>query len=72
MLCLYLLGQTCLHLTFKPYLNGETYSRKYEKLQNIVMHACKNITEKNEFVEMCSPQIVSKQLNSLTAIDTLS
>jgi len=28
----------------------ETYFRKYEKLPNIV-HACKNITEKNEFVE---------------------
>ena len=23
-----------------------TYSRKYEKLPNIVIHACKNITEK--------------------------
>ena len=41
MLCLYLLGQNCLHLTFKPYLSSETYSRKYEKLPNIVVHACK-------------------------------
>jgi len=30
---------------------SETYSRKYEKLPNTVIHACKNITEKNKFVE---------------------
>jgi len=41
MLDLYLLGQNCLHLTFKPYLSSETYSRKYKKLPNIVVHACK-------------------------------
>ena len=41
MLDLYLLGQNCLHLTFKPHLSSETYSRKYEKLPNIVVHACK-------------------------------
>jgi len=40
MLDLYLLGQNCLHLTFKPYLSSETYSRNYEKLPNIVVHAC--------------------------------
>jgi len=50
MLCLYLLGQYCLHLTFKPYLSSETYSRKYEKLPNIVIHACKNNTENVENV----------------------
>jgi len=32
----------------------ETNSRKYGKLPNIVIHACKNIT-KNEFVENVSP-----------------
>jgi len=32
MLDLYLLGQNCLHLTFKPYLSSETYSRKYENI----------------------------------------
>ena len=47
MLCPYLLGQNCLHLTFKPYLSSETYSRKNEKLPNIVIHACKDMTEKN-------------------------
>ena len=36
MLGLYLLGQNCLHLTFEQYLSSETYSRKYEKLPNIV------------------------------------
>jgi len=41
MLDLYLLGQKYLHLTFEPYLSSETYSRKYEKLPNIVVHACK-------------------------------
>ena len=46
MQCLYLLGKNCLHLTFQPYLSSETYSRKYEKLPYIVIHACKNITEK--------------------------
>jgi len=40
--------------TFKPYLSSETYSRKYEKLPNIVIHACKNMT-KNEFVENVWP-----------------
>ena len=82
MLCLYLVGQNCLHLTFEPYLNSETYSRKYEKLPNIVIHACKNITENMHLLKMSGPQIrlclftfrpiASKQLNSLTTIDTLS
>ena len=79
---LYLLGQNCLHLTFSSSLSSETYCRKYEKLPNIVIHACKNITEKNNLLKMSGPQIwlclftfrpiASKQLNSLTAIDTLS
>jgi len=51
MACLYHLGQNCLHLTIYPYLRSETYSRKNEKLLNIVFHACTNTTEKNEFVE---------------------
>ena len=51
---LYLLGQNCLHLTFKPYLSSETYSRKYEKLPNIVVHACK-ILQKKVFVENVWP-----------------
>jgi len=50
MLDLYLLGQNCLHLTFKPYLSSETYFRKYEKLPTKVGHACK-ILHKNVFVE---------------------
>jgi len=54
MLDLYLLGQNCLHLTFKPYLSSETYSRNYEKLPNIVVHACK-ILQKNVFVENAWP-----------------
>jgi len=80
MLCLYLLGQNCLHLTFLPYFSSETYSRKYEKLPNIVIHACKNITEKITSLKMCGPQIrpclftirplASKQLNSLTTLHT--
>jgi len=55
MLGLYLLGQNCLHLTFEKYLSSETYSRKYEKLSNIVIIACKYITEKNAFVENVCP-----------------
>ena len=50
MLGLYLLGQSCLRLTFYPYVSSETHSRKYEKLPNIVIHACQNLPEKNEFV----------------------
>jgi len=46
MLDLYLLGQNCLRLTFKPYLSSETYSRKSEKLPNIVVHACKILPKK--------------------------
>jgi len=53
MLCLYILGQDCLHLTFEPYLSNETYSRKYEKLPNIVIRACKKYNRKNEFVKKC-------------------
>ena len=47
----------------------------YEKLLNIVIHACKNIREKMNLLKMCGPQIrlclftfrpiASKQLNSL-------
>ena len=82
MLDLYLLGQTCLHLTFKPYLSSETYSSKYEKLSNIVIHACKILQKKLYLLKMSGPQmwlclftfrpIASKQLNGLTTIDTLS
>jgi len=83
MLCLYLLGQNCLHLTFKPYLSSETHSRKYEKLPNI--NSCMwTYWRKNDIVKMSGPQILlsnclftfrpiaSEQLNSLTTIDTLS
>jgi len=55
MLDLYLLGQNCLHLTFKPYLSSETYSRKCGKLPNIVVHACKILQKKNVFVENVWP-----------------
>ena len=82
MLSLYLLGQNCLHLTFEQYLSSETYSRNYEKLQNIVFLACKNITEKKHLLKMSGPQIwlclftfrpiALKQLNGLTTIDTIS
>ena len=81
MLCLYLLGQHCLHLTFKPYLSSETYTRKDEKLPNIVIHACKHITENMNLLKKRGPQnllclftfqpIASKQINSLTTKDTL-
>ena len=56
MLDLYLLGQNCLHLTFKPYLSSETYSRKYEKLPNIVVHA-RIILQKMYLFKMSGPQI---------------
>ena len=81
MLGLYLLGQNCLHLTFEQYLSSETYSSKYEKLPNIVIIACKNMTEKMHLLKMSGLQIwlclftfrpiASKQLNGLTTIDTV-
>jgi len=46
MLGRYLLGQNCLHLTFELYLRSETYSRKYEILPNIVIHACEILQKK--------------------------
>jgi len=82
MLGLYLLGQNCLHLTFEQYLSNETYSRKYKKLPNIVILACKNITEKMHLLKISGPQIwlclftfrpiALKQLNGLTTIDIVS
>jgi len=58
MLCLYLLCQNCLHLTFYPYLSSETYPHKYEKLPNIFIHSWTIIIQynrKNEFVENVWP-----------------
>ena len=52
------LGQNCLH-TLKPYLSSETCAGKYmyEKLPNIVIYACTNITEKMNLLKMCGLQI---------------
>ena len=82
MVGLYLLGQNCLHLTFEQYLSSETFSCKYEKLPNIVILACKNITEKMHLLKMSGPQIwlclftfrpiAFKQFNGLATIDTVS
>jgi len=82
MLGRYLLGQNCLHISFEQYLSSETYSRQYEKLPNIVILACKNITEKMHLLKMSGPQIwlclftfrpiALKQLNGSTTIDTVS
>ena len=81
MLCLHPLGQNCLHLTLKPYWSSKTYSRKYEKLPNIVINACK-IWQKMNLLKKSGPQIrlclftfrpiASKQLTSLLTIGTLS
>ena len=59
---------------------SKTYSCKYEKLRNIVLQACTNITEKKNLLKMCDPQIrlclltlrpiASIQLNSLTTMVT--
>ena len=59
--------------------SSEAYPRKYEKLPNIVIHMCTNITGKMNLLKKCSPQnrlclftfrpIASKQLNGLTTID---
>jgi len=57
MLGLNLLGQNCLHLTIEQYLSSKTYSRKYKKLPNIVILACKTITEKTHLLKMSGPQI---------------
>ena len=55
--CLYIYGQTCLHLTFYPYSSSETYSCKYENMSNIVIHACKIILETMNLLQLCGPQI---------------
>jgi len=57
MLCLYPWTRI-VHLTFKLYLSSEPYSRKNEKLPNIVTHACYSITEnsvacKSDWVCLC-------------------
>ena len=44
----------------------EKNSHKYEKLPNIVIHACKNITEKNEFVENVWPANSALLISVLT------
>ena len=84
MLCLYILGHNCLNITFWPYLSSETYSRKYEKLPNIVRHACKNMREKKWICWKClarkfgfvylrfDPLRRNSYLKSLLTIDTLS
>jgi len=36
-------------------MSSETYSRKYDKVPNIVIYACKYIEEKNQFVENVWP-----------------
>jgi len=82
MLGRYLLGQNCLHLTIEQYLSSETYARKYKKLPNIVILACKNITEKLHLLKKSGPQswlclftfrpIALKQLNGLSTIATVS
>jgi len=43
MLCLYLLGQNCLHLTFLLYFRSETYCLKYEKLPIIIIHCVETV-----------------------------
>jgi len=35
----------------------QTYTCKYEKLPNIVIHACKTITENMHLLKMCGLQI---------------
>jgi len=39
------------------YIGSETYSRKYEKLPNKVIHTCKNIRENMNLLKMCGPHI---------------
>ena len=39
--------QNCLHLTFKPHLISELYSRNYRHLLNIVDYVGYSSTEKN-------------------------
>ena len=40
-----------------PYSSSETCSRKYEKLPNIDIHACKNITEKMNLLKICGRKV---------------
>jgi len=72
----------CLQHFLFEHLFNLYFFRKYEKLPNIVINACKNYIRKMNLLKMRSPQIrlclftfwpiASKQLNSLTTIVTLS
>jgi len=69
--------QNCLHLTFKPYLSSDSYSRKYKKLQNSVTTKNVKLLQK-KLLKLCDLQIrlcffmfqpiMLKQINSLTLI----
>jgi len=80
MLCLYLLGQNFVYILHFN-LAVKTTPVDMRNRQNIVIHACKNITGKMNLLKLCGPQIrlclftfrpMPEQLNSLTTIDTLS
>ena len=62
------------------YLSMKTNSCKYEKLLNLVIHACKNITEKMNLLKTCGPQIrlclftfrpIASKLQSLLTVDSV-
>ena len=70
------LDQNCLHLSFKPYTSNKSYSRKYVKQTNVLIHAFQNITEKcGQQTWLCLftflPMTLT-QVNNLTSIDMLS
>jgi len=52
MICLYRLTRT---FDFLPYVSSEIYSRKYRKLPNTVFNACKNGTDKKDYIEKVWP-----------------
>jgi len=56
MLCLYIIGKQCFHLTFKPYLSSVTYSRIYIWETAKYIYTCMwKYYRNNEFVENVCP-----------------
>jgi len=49
------LDQNFLHLSFKPYTSNKSYSHKYVKQTNVLIHAFQNLTEKcgQQTVHVC-------------------
>jgi len=60
--------QNCLHLTFKPHLISESYTRNYRHLPNIVGYS---ITEKTLLKKVCRANLALFIFISSYCVETL-